>query len=157
MPSVEVGLLSDRIDEEEISLLQAAMEKAGVEPLPEADETAGGAVISGVDEDAITEFMDRLEGHDVAADIYLPIDFDGRIEAATMRFASLEVLVHVLEELAEDLEIDEANDAVDLEDDEEFFASEMDLMQERLRVVWRAMFDGAREAQEHGLCVFISD
>jgi hypothetical protein len=156
MPNVEVGLLSDRIDDEEISQLRAAMDKAGVTGLPKADETASGVIVSGVDEDAMTEFMDRLEGHDIAADLYLPVDFEGRIEAVGMRFASLEVLVEVLEELAEDLEIEEP-DIEDADEDEEAYASEMDMMQERLRVIWRAMTDGAQEALENGLCLFISD
>jgi hypothetical protein len=62
----------------------------------------------------------------------------------------------VLEELAEDLEIEEP-DIEDADEDEEAYASEMDMMQERLRVIWRAMTDGAQEALENGLCLFISD
>jgi len=158
MPSVEIGLLSDRLDENELSELTAGLEQKGIDPLPEADASAGRAIATGIDEDAIAELMDRLEGHEVAADIYLPMDFDVRLDVMGVRAASLTALLMVLEEVAEDLDINDP-DGLDEEedDDEDIYAEDLDLMESRQRVVWRALYEGAQEAEEHGLCLFISD
>lgn len=156
MPSVEIGLLIDRLDENEMEELAAGLEAKGIDPLPDADESAGRAIATGIDEDAITELMDRLEGHEVAADIYLPMDFDVRIDILGIRAASLSALVMVLEEVAEDLNI---NDPDGMEEDEEDddYSEDLDIMEGRQRIVWRALYEGAQEAEEHGLCLFISD
>ena len=158
MPSIEVGPLSVRMGDEEIAELAAAMETADAGTMPPSDESAGGTLEDGLDEDALTEFMDRLEGNDIAADIYLPVEFEGRLEAADFRVASLHALAEVLEGMAEDLDIEDEEDEEDEgdEDEDEDFASEIELLEDRIRNIWRIMFDAAQQAVENGLCLIVS-
>ncbi len=156
MPSVEIGLLSDRLDENEMEELADGLEAKGIDPLPGADASAGRAIATGIDEDAITEFMDRLEGHEVAADIYLPMDFDVRMDILGIRAASVNALLMVLEEVAEDLNINDP-DGVEEEEEDDTYSEDLDIMESRQRIVWRALYEGAQEAEEHGLCLFVSD
>lgn len=160
MASVEVGMLHARLSEDEIAELMATIKAADLGRLPKPDESAGGLVAEGLDEDVMDEFMDRLDGNDVAADIYLPLDFEGSWEAVDLRLASLYNLQEVLEAIAEDLDIetdeDEDEDDEEAEEEEDSFESEMELLEERLRHVWRVMFDGAQQALESGLCLIIS-
>jgi hypothetical protein len=142
--------------DDEIAELAAVMETADVGTLPPADESAGGTLEDGLDEDAVTEFMDRLEGNDIAADIYLPVEFEGRLEAADFRVASLQALADVLEGMAEEMDIEEEEDEEDEGDEEEDFASEIELLEDRLRHIWRIMFDAAQQAVENGLCLIVS-
>jgi hypothetical protein len=156
MPSVEIGLLSDRIDEDEFDELLEELEDRGMDPLPEADESAGRPIATGIDEDAIAEFMDRLESHEVAAELFVPVGFEGQLESGGIRVASLSSLLMVLEEVAEDLDINDP-DGLEEDDEEDVYSEDLDLMESRQRVVWRALYEGAQDADEHGLCLFISD
>src|SRR5687768_3031397 len=70
-----------------------------------------------LDEDAMTEFLDRLEAHDLAADIYVPVEFEGRLQVGDYRVASAQLLVDVLEEMKDELDVEE--DKEEYEDDEE--------------------------------------
>ncbi|MCD6498734.1 MAG: hypothetical protein J7M25_10620 [Deltaproteobacteria bacterium] len=156
MPNLEVGTLEDHLSDDEIRELLAALERAGIEGFAEGDKSGSGSVGETVDEDAVTEFMDRLEGHDVAADLYLPVEFDGRIDAADRRIGSLMGLLDVLEEIADDLEIEDSDDPVESEDDDDvMYATEMEILDARLRVIWHAMFEGAHTALEHGLSLVV--
>lgn len=158
MANVEVGLLSDHLTEEEVEDLLAALQKADVSPLPDGDETGSGTIASGIDEDAMTEFIDRLEAHDMAADVYIPVEFDGLVESGDLRAASLSALVEVLEEIAEDLEIEDPDEPDGLEDDEDelAYASEIEMLEGRLRHIWKAFYEGTHLALDHGLSLIVS-
>ena len=67
--------------------------------MPKADEAHQSTLGDGIDDNALSEFMDRLEGHDVAAEIYLPVEFDAIVEVADLRVGSLPLLLEVLDEL----------------------------------------------------------
>ena len=67
----------------------------------------------------MTEFLDRLEAHDIAADIYLPVEFEGRLPVGDFRVASAQTLVDVLEEMKEELAVEEDEEYEDDEDEEE--------------------------------------
>jgi len=55
----------------------------------------------------MTEFLDRLEAHDMAADIFLPVEFDGRLHVGDLRVASAVSLSETLEEMKEELSIED--------------------------------------------------
>jgi len=149
MPNLEVGTLEDHLTDDEIRELLAALERAGIEGFSEGDKSGSGSVGETVDEDAMIEFMDRLEGHDVAADLYFPVEFDGRIDAADRRIGSLMGLLEVLDE------IEDSDDPVESEDDDAMYATEMGILDARLRVIWHAMFEDAHTALEHGLSLVV--
>jgi len=70
----------------------------------------------------MTEFLDRLEAHDMAADIFLPVEFDGRLHVGDLRVASAVSLSETLEEMKEELSIEDdeyEEDDADEEDEEE--------------------------------------
>src|SRR5262245_39890621 len=119
MADIEIGVLSDRLTDEEVVEVQKALQKAGVPKLPKADESLAYTVAKGIDEDLLAEFLDRLEASDIGCHIYLPVEFDGTVDAAEVKVGSLAILIDVLEELKEDLEIDEEDDEEAEEEEEE--------------------------------------
>src|SRR5262245_27037537 len=123
MAEIEIGPLTDRLGEEELVELAGKLEKLGAPQRPKEDESAPNA-ITNVDVSVLDEFMDRLEAYDLACEIYLPLDFEGRVEVGDYRVGSCAVLVDILEEMKDELgEDDEVSDddeeGEDDEDDDE--------------------------------------
>ncbi len=152
MAEIEIGPLTDRLSDEEITDLASEMEKLGAPPLPHADDTAAAAVGGGLDDSVLGEFFDLLEIHDVAAEIYLPVEFEGAVEVAHLRVASAPVLLEVLDEIKDDLEIDEddADEPDDVDADADADADRR-LLEAQLRQVWKLFYSGAQVAMERHL------
>lgn len=146
MAEIEIGPLTDRLTDEEIAELAAQLEKVGAPQLPHGDEAHQATLGDGVDDNALSEFMDRLEGHDIAADVYLPVEFEGILEVAELRIGSLPILLEVLDELKDELD-DEEEEA---EDDESYDEDQKILAQE-LRVAWKMFYTGATSAMDRHL------
>src|SRR5688500_7937001 len=106
MAEIELGPLTDRLNDDEIADLQKRIQKLGVGEMPQPDDASSTAVDS-LDDDVLSEFLDRLEASDAAAEIYLPVEFDDVLEIAGLRVASAPLLLDVLEELKDELAIDE--------------------------------------------------
>jgi hypothetical protein len=146
MAEIDIGPLTDRLTDEEIAELAAQLEKVGAPQLPHGDESHQATLGDGVDETALSEFMDRLEGHDTAADIYLPVEFDGVLEVAELRIGSLPLLLEVLDELKDELddEEEEAEDDDSYDDDSKILAAQ-------LRITWKLFYTGATSAMDRHL------
>jgi len=150
MAEIEIGPLTDRFSDDEIAEIARKMEKSGAPSLPRTDESQAAYVADDLDDDALTEFMDRLDAHDLAADVYLPVEFDGVIEIANFRVASLPALIDVLDEVRDELDLadEEDDDDEDGDDDDE---DDNDATTAELRVIWRHIYDGAVAATERKL------
>jgi hypothetical protein len=147
MPEIEIGPLSERLSDEEIVELANGLEELGAPRLPKAADDSTVSV-GDVEEDSLSEFLDRLEAHDIACEIYLPVEFEGRIEVAGLRVGSASTLLDVLEELKDELSIDEDED----EDEEEEELDEADeMIAAKAKHVWKLLFDGAQGAMEKHL------
>ena len=171
MADIEIGALSDRLTDEEIGEVVRALQKAGAPRLPKADESLAFTVVKGLEDDAVTEFLDRLEASDIGCDIYVPIEFDGMVKAADVRVGSLQVLLDVLEELKEDLEVeeeeeeeeedfeedeDEEDDEDEDEDEDEAEHAVLSLADKRIRRIWKHFYEGAKEAIDRHLPMFVT-
>jgi hypothetical protein len=168
MADIEIGSLSDRLTDDEVVEVTRALQKAGAPKLPKADESLAFTVAKGVDDHVVTEFLDRLEASDIGCDIYVPVEFDGTVKAAEVRVGSLHALLDVLEELKEDLMVDEEeeeeesfDDDEDYEDDdedeeEEEEESALSLADKQLRRIWKLFYEGAREAIDRHLPLFVT-
>ena len=75
MAEIELGPLSERLDDDEVQEVAGQLDRAGLNYDVRRDYTSK-RVAGRLSEDATTEFLDRLDAHDVAAEIYLPIEFD---------------------------------------------------------------------------------
>jgi hypothetical protein len=151
MAELEIGPLTDRLSDDEIAELTNQIEKLGAPALPRTDDSAVATVEDNFDEEAMSEFFDRLEVYDAAAEIYVPVEFDGSVEVAGMRVASMPVLLDVLEELKEDLDIeseDSGDDDDEEEEDEDEFDEDRRIMEAKLKQVWKIFYSGAQAAME---------
>jgi hypothetical protein len=151
MAEIEIGPLTDRFNDEEIADLASHLEKVGAPQLPRADETQQTSLGEGLDDTALSEFMDRLEGHDAAADVYLPVEFDGIFEVAELRIGSLPMLLEVLEELKDELDEEEEEDS----EDEESYDDDQKILAQQLRQAWKLFYNGANTAVERHLPLHI--
>ena len=146
MAEIEIGPLSDRLTDDEIAELAGQLEKHGAPQLPRGDETHQSSVGDGIDDNALSEFMDRLEGHDIAADIYLPVEFDGIVEVADMRIGSLPLLLEVLDELKDELD-DEEEEA----EEDDSYDDDQKILAQQLRQAWKMFNAGGTTAMEKHL------
>ena len=119
------------------------------EALPDGDESDVPAPET-ITDHTMRKFMDSLEGHDLAADIYLPIEFDGSFELGSFRFGSLNVLIDVLEELRDELDLDADDDEDEAEDDDDIDDDDDDA-DKQLKDVWASIAKAAQEALDRGL------
>ena len=163
MAEIEIGPLTDRLGDDELAELAGKLDKLGAPGLPKEDETAGSAVTE-VDGSVLDEFMDRLEAADLACDIYLPIDFDGRIEVGDYRCGSCVTLVEVLEEMKDELGEDDEEEDEEEEDEEDEDEEEdeedddyavLRLKDAKIRRLWKVVLDGAQAALDRRLPLFV--
>ncbi len=166
MAKIELGPLSQFLDDSEIKDLMKALKRVGVSDLPKSDE-AGGKVGDELDDDIWADFLDRLEAEDVGADIYLPVEFDGVVEVAGLKVGSAHSLIDILDEIKDDLDVDPEEDEEEdddgddddeeEEDDEDDDDSDEDLkLRERLmKQVWRSLYTGAKSAIDRALPLFV--
>jgi hypothetical protein len=147
MAEIEIGPLTDRLSEDEISELRGALERLGAPALPDTDESHARAV-GDVDDEVLTEFLDRLEAHDAACEVYLPVEFDGRVEVADLRVGSAMQLLEVLDEIKDDLAIGDDEDEAEPDEEDDDYG---DALQSQLRECWRAFYAGCNATLERHL------
>lgn len=154
MAEIELAPLSDRFDEDELKSLARGLTQAGAKYDVEADHPSK-TIAARLSEDAMTEFLDRLEAHDVAAEIFVPVDFDGAFTVGDYRVASSQALAAALEELRDELDVDEEDDEEDEdeedeeEDDEEL--ADDSIIAAQLKHIWRLMNDACEESVDRGI------
>src|ERR1700759_4077050 len=119
MAEIELAPLSHRLDDEEMKNLSRLLEEAGAPAIGRTDEHVSHTLAGRRSEEALTEFLDRLDAHDLGAEIYLPIEFEGRVTIGEYRVASTQALLDVLGELKEELDVDAEDEDEDEEEDEE--------------------------------------
>jgi hypothetical protein len=151
MAEIEIGPLTQRLSDDEIAELAGSLEKFGAPRLPAAPDDSPVTVGDALDDDAFSEFLDRLVSHDIACEIYLPVEFDGRLEVAELRVGSAPLLLEALEELKDELSIDEDEDEEAYEDEDDDAA----LLEGKLRHIWKLLYEGVQAAIERHLPLHI--
>jgi hypothetical protein len=161
MATVELGSLAQHLDDDEIAVIAKALARHDVE-LEDID-TDTVIVAKDLDDDVVSDFFDRLDAHEASADLYVPAEFDGVVKAGNYKIGSAPTLLHVLDEMKEELLADdEDDDEADLDDDDdedgaETYADEEDeyeasgslrLKDDQLRSLWRVLYKAAAEAAE---------
>jgi hypothetical protein len=155
MAEIELGPLSDRLDDDEMKTLNKLLEQAGVRPSLSDDQTTH-TIAKRLSEDAMTEFMDRLEAHDMAADIYLPVEFEGRLHVGDYRVASGVSLSEVLDDMKEELSIEDEDFEEDEEDDEEEEeADEGTVIEAQLRNIWQLVVDACSDSIDKNMALHL--
>lgn len=149
MSAIELAPLSDRLDEDEVKSLAKLLEQAGAK-LPAMDDHTTQTFAKRLSEEAMTEFIDRLDAHDVAADIYLPVEFEGSLAVGDYRVASAFALQDTLEEMKEELAIEDDYDEEEEEEEDED-GEEMDegsVIEAQMRNIWQLVNDACSESIE---------
>jgi hypothetical protein len=151
MSEIELAPLSETLDDEELKTLLKLLEQAGARMGGNEDQTRH-KIATRLDEDAMTEFLDRLEAHDMAADIYVPVEFEGRLHVGDYRVASAHLLVDVLEEMKDELAVEEDaeeyEDEEGEEDEEDEEEEDSTVIEAQLRHIWQLVSDGCNESVE---------
>lgn len=133
-------------------MLTKKLAEAGAPPLEKADEHASHTIAARLSEEALTEFLDRLDAHDLGAEIYVPLEFEGRVSVGDYRVASSQALLDILEEMREELNVDaDEDDEDEEEEDEDEEEDEGTVIEAQLRHIWHLVADGATESIERNL------
>lgn len=168
MASIEIGPLSQYLDDDELAVITKAFEEADIEL--ESDDEADLALLEGdIDEDIFADFLDRLDAQGVGCDIYVPGDFEELIDAGGYTIGSTQALMLALDEMRDDLiseeeeeeEDDGDEDFEEFEDDEDEsrFGSgsseAVHIKESELRHLWKTLYKGARTAARDKVCLFV--
>lgn len=154
MAEIELAPLSHRLDDDEVKLLAKRLKDLGVAEFDRGEDHSNHTIAARLSEEALTEFLDRLDAHDLGADIYLPVEFDGRVTVGDYRVASTHALQDILEEMKEELgvsEDEEYEDDEEEEEDEEEDEDEGTVIEAQLRHIWQLVSDGAAESVDKGM------
>ena len=148
MSEIELGPVSDRLDDEELKTLQKLLDQAGAKYNTHDDSHITQTIAARLSEDAMTEFLDRLEAHDMSADVYLPVELESRLTVGEYRVASTQALAEVLEEMKEELAVEEDDEDQDEDEEEEEDddGDEGTVIEAQLRNIWRLVNDACGEA-----------
>ena len=124
--------LGELLDDNQINQLQRKLEELGVKELGKAPDDFMD-VEESLSEEQLTDFLDRLEAHEIACDIYLSTEFEGRVEVSSSGHVvgSAHALADALEEIRDELDL-ESDDAAD---DEEL---ELQPIEVQLLASWRS-------------------
>jgi len=167
MATLELGTLSEHLENDQIKAVQRALAEAGAPNLSGDDHAETIVLDRDLDDDVLVDFFDRL---DASADVYLPIDFEEVIDVDGIRVGSAHSLVLVLESLKEDFfveeeEEEEAEEGEELEYEEdedeeggeqfEGDDDEVEVKDDRLRHIWHLMHKGAKTSVRKNLCLFV--
>jgi hypothetical protein len=136
MPELKLIPLDETLNSSQLKKLQRQLAEVGVDDVPTGDDVDAD-LEEVLTEDQLTDFMDRLDARDLACDVYLPVEFEGRIEIGDQGIGSVFALLEVLEELREELDIDEE------EEEEEEEDLDLDVIEEQLRSTWRTFLRAA--------------
>ena len=153
MSAIELAPLSDRLDEEEVKSLGRLLAQAGAK-LPAMDDHTTHTFAKRLNEEAMTEFLDRLDAHDVAADIYLPLEFEGPLTVGDYRVVSAYALQETLEEMKEELAIEDEEPDDEDEDEDDDGGEELDegsVIEAQMRHIWQLVTDACSESIEKNL------
>lgn len=157
MASIEVGPLTNNLDDDEISMIEEALEDADIEL--SLDEDAESRLIeSDLDEDFFAGFLDQLSAVEGSAcDIYLPGDFEEVVEVGDFKIGSAIALLAALDDLRDEIfsdsdDDDDAGEFSDFDDDGESFTrslssddeSSTDPQEDYIRFLWKAVTEAAR-------------
>jgi hypothetical protein len=151
MAEIELAPLSHRLDDDETKTLVRLLEEAGAPRIAKHDEHSAHTIAARLSEEALTEFLDRLDAHDIGAEIYLPIEFEGRVVVGEYRVASSQLLLDVLEEMREELNVDAEEEDEDEEEEDDAEEDEGTVIEAQLRHIWHLVADGATESIEKNL------
>jgi hypothetical protein len=157
MAEIELAPLSHRLDEDEVRTLSRLLVESGAGSFEKIDEHASHTIAARLSETALTEFLDRLDAHDLGAEIYIPLEFEGRVTVGDYRVASSQALLDVLEEMKEELDVDQEaeDDDEEEEEEEEEEEDEGTVIEAQLRHIWHLVADGATESIEKHLPLHI--
>ncbi len=168
MAAIEIGPLTYRLQDDEIGDLTRELDKVGVKVPPATDDGTHVTIADGIDRDVLDEFFDRLEAEDIACDIYLPAEFDERVEVGDVRVGSAALLLEVLAEIKDDLDVEEEEeeeeeededdeddeDEDEDEDDEDY--RDMQMITAQLKKLWKAFYLGAEAAMDKRLPMYVT-
>jgi hypothetical protein len=168
MASIEIGPLSQYLDDDELAVITKAFEEADIGL--DVDEEADMRLLEGdIDEDIFADFLDRLDAQGVGCDIYVPGDFEELIEAGGYTIGSAQALMLALDEMRDDL-VSEESEEEEEEADEDFEEFEDDedegrfsggtseavhIQESELRHLWKTLYKGARTSARDKVCLFI--
>lgn len=169
MASVELGPLSQHLDNDEVAAIKKAVREAELAKIEFDDEADSAVIDRALDDDMFADFLDRLDANDASCDIYLPGDFEIVLDAAGYRVGSAQALLVILEDLKEEIFIEDEDEEEDedadydenTDDDDDDPYSEsatsnsMGLKDESMRQIWRVLYKAANAALGANVCIFV--
>jgi hypothetical protein len=141
MAELRLMPLDEVLSEKQLHTLEKQLKEHGIKDLP-LGEDVEVELDEALSEDQLTDFMDRLEAHDLACDLYLPVEFEGRIKLGDQGVGSAYALLDALEEIREELGLEEE------EEEEEEEELDLDFMEEQLHYSWRTFLKAANTCVE---------
>ena len=151
MPELKLVPLENLLSEDDREKLLQELRELDVLELP-SEEEDGAEIEEILEDDQFADFLDRLEALDIAATIYLPVEFDGTFDAGDFTIGSSLTLLDALEELREELDLLEEPEEDDDEDEMNF-----EVLGEQIRHAWNVFSRAASSSVARQLPLYLSD
>lgn len=156
MAEIELAPLSERLEDDEVKTIERLLGQAGAK-WKNNDDHGATTIAARLSEEAMTEFLDRLDAHDVAAEIYIPAEFEVTLSVGEYRVSSTQALADALEEIKEELDVEEEEEEEEYDEDEEEVEDddEGSVIAAQLRHIWRLLNDACTESLDKNIPLHI--
>jgi hypothetical protein len=150
MPELKLIPLEELLSEDDREKLMLELRELDVMELPpEQDEDV--EVEESLDDEHFADFLDRLEALDIAASVYLPVEFDATFNAGDFTFGSALTLQEALKDLRAELEL------LENPDEEEEDELNMAVISEQFRYSWEVFSRAAASCVARQLPLLLQD
>ena len=141
MAELKLMPIGDTLAPEDVRNLNRLLKELGAGPAPHTDESLElDEVLS---ENQLADFFDRLEAHEMACDIYLPLEFEGRLEVGDgQTIGSTHALLEALNEIRDELNIFDDSEL------EYYEALYLEIVEEQLTYAWHTFTKAANACIE---------
>jgi len=129
MAELKLISLSDSFSQQDLKKLYSELKSIDVTVETTGEDSLDEDEI--IEDDRLLDFFDRLDAHDIACDIYIPVEFDTTFEVGDRVIGSGYQLQDALEEISEELDLDNRSPEDELQEE-----GEMDMIEAGLAESW---------------------
>ena len=151
MPELKLVPLENLLSKQDREKLMQELQELNVLELP-AEEDDGEEIEEILEDEQYADFLDRLDALDIAATVYLPVEFDGTFDVGDHTIGSGLTLLEALEELREELDLLE-----EPEDDEDEDELILEVIGEQIRHAWTIFSRAAASCVARQLPLHLKD
>lgn len=150
MPQLRLISINEIFSKAQTRQLQQELKELGVDEIPEMDD-GDMDLDEPLNEEPFNDFMYRLEAHELACNVFLPLEFEGTVDIGKYCVGSAAALEEALEEIREELGIEE--DLFPENDEEEEI--DLDAVSDPVQYAYAVFLKSCHACLDRGLPLYV--